>query len=285
MSPQAKTSATLLYVADEATGDVYVYSYPAGKLVGTLSGFNTPSGLCSNKAGDVFVLNGGGTTIEVFAHGGSTPLRTLDVPGYPELNCSVDPKTGDLAVGALDGNCGDCVAIFPNAQGQPVTYTPSGQEGLPGCGYDERGNLFCDAYGTDNHNFELYELPAGGTGFTKLAVNASAIHAGSLQWDGEYLAVESSATGVIYQIAVSGSTGTVEGSTTLGDVGDVWQFWIAGANGKKQGKRVVAPSYAGSNGIAGAGYWDYPAGGDPTKTITGSYFAQPDGATLSTLKS
>jgi hypothetical protein len=274
MAPDAKKTKTLLYVADEATGDVYVYSYPGGKLKGTLTGFSLPSGMCSNKAGDVFILNGGGSTIEVFAHGGKTPIRTLDLPGYPELNCSVDPTTGNLALGALLGSCGDCIAVFANGSGTPTTYTPSGQNGIPGCGYDNHGNLFCDAYGSGN-KFALYELPAGSATVTSIAVSgASGLRAGSMQWDGKYLAFGSGAQGTIYQIQLSGSTGTVVGSTGLTGAGYVWQFWI-----KKT--RIIAPTYGGSVGAI-AGYWSYPAGGSATKTITG--FSQPDGATLSTIK-
>ena len=69
MSPDAKKAKSLLYVADEGANDVLVYTYPAGKLMGTLTGFETPTGICSNKAGDVFILNGNGTTVEVYAHG------------------------------------------------------------------------------------------------------------------------------------------------------------------------------------------------------------------------
>ena len=149
MAPDAKKSKSLLYVADQAANDVEVYSYPGGKLKGTLTGFQTPSGVCSNKAGDVFILNGNGTSVEVYAHGGSSPIRTLALPGYPELNCSVDPTTGNLALGVLAGSCGDCFAVFAGGSGTPTIYTPSGQNGLPGCGYDNNGNLFCDAYGTE----------------------------------------------------------------------------------------------------------------------------------------
>src|SRR5580692_2579193 len=49
MSPSAKKSA-LLYVSDAGSGDVYVYSYPKGKLTGTLTGFNFPEGECADKA-------------------------------------------------------------------------------------------------------------------------------------------------------------------------------------------------------------------------------------------
>jgi len=278
MSPDAAKAASLLYVADEATGDVYVYSYPAGKLVGTLTGFNAPSGMCSNKAGDVFVLNGGGSTIDVYAHGGTKPLRTLNVPGYPELNCSVDPTTGNLALGALAGSCGDCIAVYAKAQGIPTTYEPQGVNEIPGCGYDNKGNLFCAARTGDGDKFELLELPDHSSSLKSISGTYANVSSGPLQWDGKYVAVGSGATGTIYQIKVSGSTGTVEGSTQLAGTGWVWQFWIAGTEGPKQATRIVAPTYAGSSGPE-TGYWKYPAGGDATKTIPGS--AQPDGATLS----
>lgn len=283
MDPDAKKVA-LLYVADEATNDVYVYSYPAGKLKGTLTGFNFPSGICSNKAGDVFILNGNGTTIDVYAHGGSSELRTLDVPGYPELNCTVDPTTGNLALGVLGGSCGDCIAVFADAQGIATTYAPSGQNGIPGCGYDNKGNLFCDAYGTSGV-FELFELPQGSYNVTSISVSGtSGLRAGPMQWDGKYLAFGSGATGTIYQIELNGSTGIVSGSTSLSGTGWVWQFWIANTQGSKHvpiGTRLIAPTYGGSGGAI-AGYWKYPAGGSPTKTIGG--FSQPDGSALSIIK-
>jgi len=287
MAPDAKHKQRLLYVADEATGDVNVYDYPNGKLEGTLTGFNAPSGMCTNKAGEVFILNGGGFTIDVYAHGGSVPIRTLELPGYPEFTCSVDPTTGNLGLGTFDGSCGECaglIVVFADAQGTPTTYQPSGQIGFPGCGYDEHGNLYCNAYSSDDHKFLLFELPNGSTNVGQIAVSgSSSLKAGPVQWDGEYLAIGSGAVGTIYQIALSGSTGSVEGSTQLDGTGWVWQFWITKLgpqNRLRQGKRIVAPTYGGSN--SEVGYWKYPAGGDATFAITG--FAQPDGATISTLK-
>lgn len=283
MTPDGKRAKTLLYVADESGNDVLVYSYPGGKLTGTLTGFDTPTGICSNKGGDVFILNGNGMTVEVYKHGGTSPIRTLDLPGYPELNCSVDPTSGNLALGVLAGSCGDCVAVFANGQGIPTTYEPSGQNGLPGCGYDKSGNLFCDAYASGG-GFALYELAAGSSSFKTVSVSgAGSLTAASVQWDGTDLAVGSGAGSTLYQIQLSGSSGSVIGSTALGGAGAVWQFWITHNLGSKKhhGIRAIAPTYGGSGG-AEVGYWNYPAGGDPTKTITG--LSQPDGAALSTAK-
>jgi len=283
MAPDAKKSKSLLYVADQGANDVEVYSYPDGKLKGTLTGFQTPSGVCSNKAGDVFILNGNGTTVEVYKHGGTSPIRTLDLPGAPELNCSVDPVTGSLALGVL-GTCGNCFVVFPNGSGTPTTYTPSGQNGLPGCGYDNNGNLYCDAYGTGG--FALFELPKGSSTVETITVSgASGLTAGSMQWDGTDLAFGAGAGPKLYQIklSLSGSTGSVVGSTSLSGAAAVWQFWITNNLGSKKhkGLRVIAPTEL--NGAPIVGYWKYPAGGTATQTIT-TGLSEPDGAALSTKK-
>ena len=279
MSPDAKKAKGLLYVAEEGANDVLVYSYPAGKLMGTLTGFDTPTGICSNKAGDVFILNGNAMSLEVYAHGGSTPIRTLALPGYPYFNCSVDPTTGNLALGVLAGSCGNCIAVFTNATGTPTTYSPSGQNGFPGCGYDNNGNLFCDAYNTSD-GFALYEVAAGSNSATAVSVSgANGLEPGSIQWDGKDLAFANSDGGTLYQIAVSGSSGSIVGSTTLNGTGNVWQFWLMNTSGKKSKKeRVIAPT-VNTGGMGEVGYWKYPAGGTATKTITGSSF--PDGAAVS----
>ena len=281
MAPDAKKSKTLLYVADQGTNDVDVYSYPAGKLKGTLTGFQTPSGVCSNKSGDVFILNGNGMSVEVYKHGGSSPIRTLDLPGYPEFNCSADPTTGNLALGVLAGSCGDCIAVFAGGSGTATTYSPPGQGGFPGCGYDNNGNLFCDAYGTAG--FALFELPKGSSTVTTVGVSgAGGLSPGSIQWDGTDLAFGAGNGPTLYQIALSGSTGSVVSSTSLSGAAAVWQFWITNNLGgkKHKGLRVIAPTISGSNGIVG--YWNYPAGGSATQTITG--LDEPDGAALSTKK-
>jgi hypothetical protein len=275
MLPEAKKKSQLLYVSGEADNDVYVYSYPQGKLEGTLTGFNDPAGLCTDRAGDVYITNGNGSTVDVYAHGGTVPLRTLALPGYPELSCSVDPKTGNFAIGTLvTGEVGE-IAVFANGQGKAILYDPSGQEGIPGCAYDAHSNLYCDAYGTDNRAFVLYELPKNSSTVKTVSVSGvSGLKAGPMQWDGKYLTFATGATQPLYQIALSGSGGSIAGNTQLTGTGWVWQFWI-------DGKKVIVPTYAGSD-PAEVGYFNYPAGGSAKKSISG--FDQPDGATISTQK-
>ena len=90
IAPDAKKK-DLLYISDRGTNDVYVYSYPRGKLNGTLTGFNDPDGECVDKTGDVFITNFLSSNIIEYAHGGTSPIATLSDPGYYPADCSVDP--------------------------------------------------------------------------------------------------------------------------------------------------------------------------------------------------
>jgi hypothetical protein len=138
--PEAK-SIGLLYVAGSQNGQngsAYVYTYPQGRLVGTLTGFAEPFGECTDSAGNVFIVaysNGStsASTIYEYAHGGTKPIATLSDPDVA-VGCAVDPTTGNLAAS------GNGVAIFKNATGNPAYYS-SGYH-FYYCGYDERGNLY-----------------------------------------------------------------------------------------------------------------------------------------------
>jgi len=69
-------------------------------------------------------------------------------------------------------------------------------------------------------------------------------------------------------VTVSGSTGSVVGTTQLSGSCDILQFAVSGSS-------VIAPD----NCLNSAGFYAYPAGGAPTKTLTG--FQYPVGAAVS----
>jgi hypothetical protein len=73
---------SLLYVTDANNGTVSVFSYPKGTLEGTLTGFEEPYGECTNKAGDVWIVDDETATIAEYAHGGTSPIATLSDSGY-----------------------------------------------------------------------------------------------------------------------------------------------------------------------------------------------------------
>ena len=128
MSPDAKEQQ-LLYVSDQKTDDVYVYSYPTGKLVGTLTGFAAPYGQCTDKSGNVFITQFDASDVTEYAHGGTNPIKTLDTAGEYPVGCSVDPKTGNLAVAKfISDNYPGGIFVLAHATGTPTEY-----QALGGC--------------------------------------------------------------------------------------------------------------------------------------------------------
>ncbi len=102
MLPEAKRD-DLLYATDNA-GFVHVFSYPAGKEVGTIVVAGDPLGACVDRAGNVWVARFRMTSVVEYAHGGTSPIG--DVGTYPNnpWGCAVDPTTGNLAVTTTEGS-------------------------------------------------------------------------------------------------------------------------------------------------------------------------------------
>jgi hypothetical protein len=272
MDPEAKSKA-LLYVSSVLTGDVYVYSYATQKLLGTLTGFTQPYGLCVDESANVWVVNDGASQIVEYGHGGTTPIATLSDTGeYPE-GCSVDPTTGNLAVTNFYSTSGaGSVSVYADARGNPQVYSDPGMTNYRFCGYDSSGNLFVDGV-NNSSSFVLAELPKGSGSFTNIDFTQKIEWPGGVQWDGKFIAVGDTDTGTIYR---TNAAGTVKGSTQLTGSDYVNQFWIVASSGRKKHKAagVVAPSQDG--GVLGI--YKYPAGGSPTRTISVS---EPFGSTVS----
>jgi DNA-binding beta-propeller fold protein YncE len=260
ISPQAK-NGDLLYVSDYLFTDVYVFSYPSLKVAGTLTGFSLPEGLCSDDKGDVFVTDLLARRIVEYAHGGSQPIKTLSDRGYPE-GCSVDPSTGNLAVAdyGSSGSPGD-IAVFRHASGKPVIYTDPTMISFTSCGYDDGGDLFADGQKYDNYP-GLVELPNGAGKFEDIEFKRSFDADGSVQWDGQHLAIMGNSPKEILRVAISGSKAKVIGRTTLISPRFAFAFSI-------QNSTLIltyVPRHMRAKDIA-LGLWAYPGGGKPAKTI------------------
>ena len=152
--PEAK-SDDLLYVSDEQ--GVHIFSYPKGQEVGDLGvgGY----GLCSNRAGDVFITDETVGHVYEFAHGATQPLKTLydNTIDFNPVDCSVDPTTQNVAVSAADS---PYVVIFPDAEQQPQVYAVAMQHtDMYSCAYDSHGDLFVDQLYDDKGNQYIAELP------------------------------------------------------------------------------------------------------------------------------
>lgn len=262
VDPGAKAQA-LLYISDLGANSVDIYTYPAGVASGKLTGFGSVAGLCSNKAGDVFVVDEAGP-VQVFAHGGTSPIRKLTTSGAP-YGCAVDPATGNLAVTNLSSVDYGTVAIYTKAMGTGKKYTDASFSASYFCGFDNSGNLFIDG-GARTANFILAELPKGYKGFKPIKFTKTVESPGGVQFDGKDFAVGDKGAGLIYRTTEAG--GVVQ-TITLDSGTDVEQFWIDGTT-------LIGPNAA-SPGVVP--FWHYPAGGKPSKTMSGFYY--PIGATVS----
>ena len=260
--PQAK-SEDLLYVSDFSEGQLQVFSYPRGKLVGTISGLSGPMGLCADTAGDIFVANAGGNDVLEYAHGGSSPIKTLSDMGYAPEKCSSDPMTGNLAV--VDGSSSSgSVAVFKHASGTPVRYAnPRAWRTAIGCGYDDAGNLLVSGR-KRNYYAALAELKYGRRQLNDLSLghdtddNAFKIsNPGQVQWDGSHVAVFANLnhSHQVYQFTIDSGSATVVNITSLEGGSEMRDTWI-------QGNTIVA---AGNQHAVW--FFTYPAGGHATKTL------------------
>ena len=288
--PEAKKN-DLLYISDLTAQVVDIYTYTGHKLVGTLTGFFNPEGLCVDKAGDVYVTNDtsyGVHQISEYAHGSTTVLRVINDPDGRANGCSVDPKTGDLAVANFwgpterEGN----VAVWAHASGSPTTYSNPNIYYYYYCSYDNHGNLFADGE-TYGSVFGLGERAAGGKSMKFIPVDQTIYLPGGVQWDGKYLAVgdqvavKHNFTSTIYDFAIKGKSAKTVNTMILSGSNEVAQFWIpfVDTGGKHgQGKRIIGPNQNGADTLI----WDYPSGTSPIQTISGE--TDPIGATVSLAK-
>lgn len=238
MLPAAKREA-LVYVSNPGSStvpsSVYVYSYPAGKIAGILTGFGSADDECVDKRGNVFIADTGSGDVEEYAHGGSEPINsfTLDLP----YACAVDPTTGDLAVTQLDGGN---VYVYPDAQGAPTIYTDTSIYYLSGITYDGSGNLFVDgSWGgpglgvTRNASpgFAFLELSRGSNTFKTINLSGSFDSLEPMQWDGKYLGLGAdgkSGRTVVDRIKVTGTSGKIIRRVLLARQGrgQHTEFWI-----------------------------------------------------------
>lgn len=264
MKSDAKRRA-LLYVTNANNGTVFAYSYPKGVLEGELSGFEEPYGLCSDKKGNVWIVDDEASSVTEYAHGGSAPIRVLTDSGEYPAGCAVDPVSGNLAVMNYEttGRGQGGLSIYRKAKGKPKNYSDSSISRGWFCSYDDRGNLYVDGYRSGSSGFQLAELPRGKVTFTNISVDQTITVPGGVQWNGGNVAVADEngpGNGVIYEFSISGSGATEVSATTLDQSQNIHQFWIDPA-----GTRVVVPSAS----LGTVGYWNFPAGGTPTKTISG----------------
>jgi hypothetical protein len=269
VSPDAARK-TLLYISD-LSGYVYIYSYPDGRILGTLAGFDWPQGLCSDRSGDVWIADTNHSRMVEYAHGGTTKIRTLKDAGQLPTGCAVNPQTGDLAVTNSETvRLGSgSIAIYTRARGNPQIYFDS-QPTLEYFDTYDGNTLYVD--GTDANTGDLRLASFADKTFTDLTLTGATIRPpGSIGVDkGLWIEDEGSASraSVIYQLSVKGTVAKVTGTTPLSGAFNCIQSTVLD-------KTVICPDEYQS----AVELYKYPTGGPPTKTI--HYLYEPVGTAIS----
>jgi len=270
----ASSGGALLYVSDFLRWTVNVYNYPAGTLVGTLTGIKFPSGECVDASGNVYVTAEGQEQTLEYAHGGAKPIAKFKSPaGYLPVSCAIDPTTGDLAVANIESGSsenpfpGD-VSVYQGATAKPMRFLAPNIYSYYFLGYDDAGNLFVDGSAGKpgvSVRFEYAELQAGHKRMKPITLTGGNVaFPGNVQWDGSHITIGDQDNAVIYQT----DGANIVGSTPLTGSSDVVGYFI-------EGNSVICPD----NGNASVESYNYPAGGTPVSTLTG--FDGPDGAVVS----
>jgi len=254
-------SGDLLYVGGRREGTIY--SYPDGSLIGTFSTAATIHGMCSDAKGDVFVAaakNGAKPSaagyVYEFAHGGTSPVATLDLPkSQIPVSCSSDPASGDLAVTGYDHrNFAPTIEVYPGASGTPAAFTSHAIGANPQPAYDADGNLFVTSGGNQG-----VELLKGSQQLAKITFDQTLGGVDHAQWDGAHFALQSFQNSQhnkerllehVYRLKISGQRATIVGLSHFKNwlARDAGQSWI-------DGDTIVATP---GHDIA---FWKYPAGG------------------------
>ena len=254
----------------------YVVKYATGHIAETLKlpGLTYGEGACSEGSGNVFLAafedspSQGGQIFE-YEPGGKTPVAVLaDGANYVPYGCSIDPTTGNLAAPNNSDQGGghpqaENIAIYPDAQSPPTTYTDSNFQHYDSVAYDNNGNLFIFGNGAaPSYKLELAELAEGSSSLTAITLPEQ-VTGNHIQWDGQYLAIcEPSVdhrSPIIYRLQITGSTATLAGTVTFrGNFASRYSgqvFYISGGS--------VTLGYR----FASVGVWKYPEGGRPQRII------------------
>lgn len=251
MMPDAKHQPSLLYVSNWGTSDVTVYTYLNGGglvLVGQLTGFVLPAGMCTDKAGDVWITDYGYgvKTLYEYAHGGTSPIERIKQHNGKPYDCAVDLNTGNLAVTNELPNghyVYASVAVYAAGSRKATHYGPPyGFRSADFLAYDDKSNLYVDGvelYSTA----KLFELPKGSGMLTEMSLKGATLNEpGAIQWVNPMLLVgdgnlkNQGKTGA-YKLFVSNETATVVGTLSFAETQGLGAFW-------RRGGLVIVPDTA-----------------------------------------
>ena len=260
MLPEAQKQPSLLYISNSGTASVTVYTYLNGSgllLVGVLTGFSLPTGMCTDNAGNVCIPDYGTRKIFEYAHGGTSPIFTItEHSGFP-YDCAVDPTTGNLAVANQHPNgkyqAFGNVVVYPKGSRTGRVYSTSdGFRDVYFVTYDNKSNLYVDANPCDPSSCYygggppgLFVLAKGGAAFTQLTLSGATLYQPiAINWIKPTLLLgdqnfQNQGTNGAYKVFISGSKATVVGTLPFNGTQQAYGFW-------RRAGRVIVPDHTGN---------------------------------------
>ena len=286
VSPDVKKAPRLLFISDINTDDVYIFTMPAMKLQGTLTGFDGPQGMCSDRSGNIWVNNTKSAVIQQYSRNGKL-LKTIDDSGYYPIGCAVNKKNGDLAVTNIRTTSGEPgnVTVYSNGS-DPQTLANPDQTEYYFPAYDTKGNLYVNGRGGSSNGIMISECRSGSTSCSTLTVSGVTLNVpGGLNWNkatGDLVVDDPKCNNVwgscLYSMSISGATATLARTTSLHDATgggcDVDQGVFA-----PKDKYFVGGCIAQGSDPAAVARWKFPAGSNPTHSSASVGY--PVGAAIS----
>jgi hypothetical protein len=163
LSYQARTGKQLLFVADQPSQSVYIFSQkgknpaPIGAIT---QGIAAPTGLFVDRHGTLYVCNFGAGTVTVYPKGSLSPSKTLTQAGAAPIDVVVG-KDGTVYVS--DFNDGVDGHVFEYAHGSTTPTTTISLAGYPeGLALDHSNNLYV-AYQKTNTAGTVLKFKPGST--------------------------------------------------------------------------------------------------------------------------
>jgi hypothetical protein len=286
----AKSTAPLIFVTDASYGTVNIFSFPYLNLEAVITGFSIPEGECTDRTGNVWMMEDGNNTLVQLSRTGSIIKTLADTAGFPS-SCAINPKNGDLAVTNIenDGYADGSVSIYKNASGTPTQLTCSGLAEYFFDGFDDNGDLALDGI-TGNDDYEA--CYGSESSLSPLAVEGATIYwpgavvwsSANKYWDFFDQNCQDINNACAYWLKVSHQTATNTGVTDFiseagGPVCDLVQAVLS----PKGNSYVGGVDYEGGCNYTQSGVytWNYPSGELPESIWQNSnYISYPIGAAI-----